>query len=306
MTRQQILDMPNSPVADADVVVWPVPLERTVSFKPGARYAPELVLECCDQLEFFEDSIGWSPFEYLKLCVAPAAPFDEEESLQSAHQRITDLAGQFPDDGLLIALGGEHAITPSIVAARMPDPGHVVFIDAHGDFREQYHGTPYSHACPAWRLHEAGHEVTLIGVRSLFGPEFQAMSRSSRVHLFTDEQLQRDGAWESLGRHLSQIRGPMFLSVDMDGFDPALVPGVGTPQPGGLSWAQACFVADRLMSLSDVTIRGMDIVELVPDEQRVSDMVAAKLLMRCVSHWAAARGYSKRPKSGSQMVVELE
>lgn len=306
MSEQKFLSLPNAPVDQADVVILPVPLERTVSFKPGTAGAPAAIFEISDQLEFFEEDGGWSPFKHMLLSVHPA--FEEPGELAEAewHARLTRHVAAFPTDNLFISLGGEHSITPALVAARMPEAGTVIFLDAHADLRDSYEGSKLSHACPARRLLEQGHDLLMAGIRSVFEAEVDLVEQESRISLFMDWDLRGKGQWESFLQKVSSLQGPVYLSIDMDVFNPSCVPGVGTPQPGGLIWYQMIEIIEALFAKTNIDLRGVDIVELVPEPSRVSDMTAAKLLMKIVSFWGKANGFDARPQAGSQMQIDYE
>jgi agmatinase len=306
MSEQTFLSLPNAPVDQADVLILPVPLERTVSFRPGTASAPEAILEISDQLEFFEEDGRWSPFKHMSLAVVPA--FRESPDLDEAewHSRLSRHVAALPTDNLLISLGGEHSITPALVAGRMPEPGTVVFLDAHGDLRDSYDGSKYNHACPARRLLEQGHKLLMAGVRSVFEEEVELVEKEPRISLFMDWDLRGKGQWESFLQKVSSLQGPVYLSIDMDAFSPSCVPGVGTPQPGGFLWYQVIEIIEALFAKSNIDLRGVDIVELVPEPSRVSDMTAAKLLMKIVSFWGQANGFDSRPMTGSQMQIDYE
>lgn len=300
------LSMPNAPVDKADVLVLPVPLERTVSFKPGTALAPEAILRTTDQLEFFEEDAGWSPFKHMSISVLPA--FADNPALPPAnwHDDLSRFVATLPKDNLFTALGGEHALTPSLVAGRMPEPGTVLFLDAHGDLRSSYEGSKYSHACPVFRLLEQGHQVVMAGIRSVFESEVELIDREPRVTLFMDWDLRGQGQWNSFLDKVRSLSGPLYLSIDMDVFSPSLVPGVGTPQPGGFSWYQMIETLEALFSRPKLDLRGVDLVELVPEPSRVSEMVAAKLLQKIISFWGMAHGFDRKPQTGSQMQVNYD
>jgi agmatinase len=118
---------------------------------------------------------------------------------------------------------------------------------------------------------------------------------------YFDRPLQRSGEWARLLDQLATLRGPVWLTIDMDGFDPALISGVGTPQPGGLSWHQGLEVLETLTHNPALELRGIDILELVPETSRVTDMMAAKLVQKCMSYWGKAQGYGQGPARGSQI-----
>lgn len=299
------LSLPNAPTESADVLILPVPYEQTVTYKGGTRQGPAAILAASDQLEFYEEDAGWCPTEYLKLAVLPAVSLDFE-SEELFHEHLYAHVNNLPADNLLIALGGEHAITPEMVFARMPEGGTVVQIDAHADLRPSYHGSVYNHACPMHRLRERGYGLIQIGIRSLHASEAQRINQDDAITTYFDRSLQHAPTWERMLEQLAALSGPVWLTIDMDGFDPALISGVGTPQPGGLSWYQGVQIIETLMGNQRAVIRGVDILELVPEASRVSDMMGAKLVQKCLSFWGRSQGFHNGPPVGSQVGVEDE
>jgi agmatinase len=300
------LAMPNAHVNEADILLLPIPLERTVSFKPGTADAPRAIVETTEQLEFYEEDAGWSPFKHMKISVLPEFADDKNETDNELHERLAKHVAALPKDNLLIGIGGEHSLTPSLVEARMPDPGTILFLDAHGDMRTSYEGSQFSHACPVFRLLGQGHNIVMAGIRSVYESEVELVAKEPRITLFLDWDLRGKGQWESFLQKVNALDGPVYLSIDMDVFNPAVVPGVGTPQPGGFFWYQMIELLESLFSRKQIDLRGVDIVELVPEPSRVSEMTAAKLLLKVISFWGSAKGYKGRPKTGSQMQIEYE
>jgi agmatinase len=188
----------------------------------------------------------------------------------------------------------------------MPEPGTVLFLDAHADMRISYEGSRYSHACPVTRLLEQGHKIVMAGVRSVYESEVKLIEKEPRVTLFLDWDLRGKGQWESFLQKVNSLQGPVYLSIDMDVFNPSVVPGVGTPQPGGFFWYPMIELLESLFSRKQVDLRGVDVVELVPETSRVSEMTAAKLLLKIISFWGSANGFELKPQTGSQMQVEYE
>ncbi|MCU7843406.1 MAG: agmatinase [Candidatus Thiodiazotropha sp. (ex Monitilora ramsayi)] len=302
---QSFLSLPNAPVESADALILPVPYERTVTYKPGTRQGPAAILAASDQLEFYEEDAGWCPTEYLKLAVLPSVDVDFL-SEQAFHDHLHEHVKKLPGDNLLIALGGEHSVTPEMVFARMPQGGTVVQIDAHADLRPAYHGSIYNHACPMNRIRQREYELIQIGIRSLHANEAELIAQDKAITTYFDRTLQRPAIWERMIQQLASLQGPVWLTIDMDGFDPALIAGVGTPQPGGLSWHQGVEIIETLMGNEDIDICGVDILELVPEPSRVSDMMGAKLVQKCLSFWGKARGFHKGAANGSQIGVDDE
>jgi agmatinase len=302
------MGLPGVAAEEADVLFVSVPLEATVSYESGTSRGPEGIYSASEHLEFLDETLGWCPYQHLELHYATPIVMTDGEVLADHHARIDATVAALPNDraNLLIGLGGEHAITPGLVRPRMPDGGHVIQIDAHADFRREYHGSVFNHACPMFRLREMGYEITMIGIRSFEPDEWDRAMADPGVAIFTDDDLQRGDAFEELLAHLDQLEGPLYLTVDVDGLDPSLVGSTGTPQPGGLHWYQMLDIVDAICGNPDVDLRGLDIVELIPDEARVSSMTVAKLIHYIISHWAWSKGYAERPAIGGQLRVEDE
>lgn len=300
------MSLPNAAPDEADVFILPVPHERTVTYKSGTAAAPEAILAASDQLEFYEEDAGWCPTRHMKVAVlAPLPPLAGEED-SAYHRRLTASVAGLRREPLLLVLGGEHSITPDLLFARMQNSGTVIQIDAHADLRPSYQGSVYNHACPMHRIRAHGYKLIQIGIRSLHETEAETIATDQNITTYLDRVLRRPEGFQKLLRQLASLTGQVWLSIDMDGFDPALVAGVGTPQPGGLSWYQSLEIVDTLMRNRSIDLRGMDIVELVPEPSRVSVMIAAKLVQKCISFWGKARGFHRRPAQGSQLGVADE
>jgi len=293
--------LPNSPIGEADIVILPVPWENTVSYKSGTAAAPEAILDATDQLEYYEEDVGWSPMQHLKVCVTPKVI----ASVAAFHATLAKITVTLPSNNLLIALGGEHSITPTLIKARMPQ-GTVIFLDAHGDLRKSYQGSELSHACPAYRILQQGHFLIMAGIRSLFEDEIERIVSSDKISLFMDRNLRKPEHWQQFLEQLKNLRGQVWLSIDMDVFNPALVAGVGTPQPGGLDWYQVVEILEIVFFNKNIKLQGMDIVELVPEPSRVSEMTAAKLIQKAISFWGKAHNFAQKPLTGSQTLVNYD
>ena len=300
--RYQLL--PNRSLDDTDVIVVPVPYEQTVSYRSGTGRAPAAILAATAQLEYYDEDQRWSPFKHMGITVLP--PFEKRpyESEGGFHRRLEQCAASLPPQPLLLALGGEHSITPALIQGRMDAPGTIVLLDAHADLRREFEGTRFSHACPMHHVREAGHEILMVGVRSLLDEEAARIDADPGLRCFMDRELQRHECWRALLDAINALSGPVWLTIDMDVFNPAAVPGVGTPQPGGLSWYQALTVIEACLFNQRVVLRGCDLVELVPEPSRVSDMIAAKLSHKLISWWGKSQRLDERPEQGSQTEID--
>ena len=304
MKTQQFLALPNADIDQADVLILPVPYDATVTYRPGTARGPAAILAASGQLEFYEEDARWCPFEYLKVSVLENIEQQPAESEENFHARLSETVACLPSSNLFIGLGGEHSITPDMLFRRMPDGGTVIQIDAHADLRPQYHGSIYNHACPMYRIQDRGYELIQVAIRSLHASEAALIDASNNITTFFDRELQQSQNWQGLLDKISAITGPVWLTIDMDGFDSAVIGGVGTPQPGGLTWHQGVAIVETQMNNRQADVRGVDALELVPEENHVSDMMAAKLVQKVISFWGKSRGFDKGEKQGSQTGIK--
>ncbi|NIP19289.1 MAG: agmatinase, partial [Xanthomonadales bacterium] len=201
----------------------------------------------------------------------------------------------YDPDRLIVGLGGEHTVTVGLFRGTrkaIGKPLSLVQIDAHADLRDQYGGDPYSHACISRRLLDDGVEsLVLIGIRSVCPEEVSVIESDPRINVFWADQLQADRE----GHHLQLLRQllhgrDVYLTIDVDGLDPSVIPATGTPEPGGLSWWQACSIVQATAESSSVI--GLDITELAPREGlHAADFAAAKLVYHSINQVAKARGW---------------
>ncbi len=279
----QFLDDGTGPVSVAPeaarAVIIPVPLEKTVSYLTGTASGPEGILRASAQVELYDPELDLSPFQYGLYTVAP---LDCSAPLEEILERLRSLAEERMRAGQkVVCLGGEHSLSLApIQAARRLCPGlSVLHLDAHADLRNSYGGSPHSHACVMRRVLETGAKTVSVGVRSLSRPEMELI-REKRLRLYPAWRF-RSGSypWDEIVSDLSE---EVYLTVDLDVFDPSAVPGVGTPEPGGLGWDDALEMGRALRSAGRNVV-GFDIVELCPRPGSiVSEFFAARLLYKLI------------------------
>lgn len=284
---QDFLEAPQSDPERAAVHVLPIPLEQTVSYGGGTAAGPAAILEASYQLELYDREFDCEPgLLYGVHTLAPVVLGDSP--LQAIEERV---ARDFRPGVLLAALGGEHSLTAPIVRAlceRVEQPLTVVQLDAHADLRDDYQGDPASHACVARRLLEIEQvdEVLQLGIRSLCREEAEFIKNERRVRTwFADDLAQTQ--WKAELAH--RLAGKtVYVTLDIDGLDPSLVPATGTPEPGGLSFNQALEILRLVASRSQVV--AFDCVELAPIEgHHASNFVAAKLVYKAMNIFLARR-----------------
>lgn len=266
-------EVPPRPAEQCLFHVIPVPYEATVSYGGGTAAGPEAILAASDQLELFDgESCPGERGIFTHPPVDCSGPAERVlERVAAATRRALDL------NGLPVLLGGEHSLTYGPLAALRERCGRfgVVQFDAHADLRDSYEGSPWSHACVMRRaVADLDLPLVQIGNRLLCLEEKEARQRYA-VTAWDAPFLCRHGLPEAL----MPVDFPeqVFLTFDVDGLDPSVIPDTGTPVPGGLGWYQALDLAAR--ALAGRRLLGFDVVELAPRPGRiVSDFAAARLV----------------------------
>ncbi len=181
-------------------------------------------------------------------------------------------------------LGGEHSLTLGPVRA-LKNHYHdftILQLDAHSDLRDAYQNTKFNHACVARRMHELGLDIVQIGIRAISAEEARFIEQSDRVRVFFDYELSQDAS--KLDHWLKQLKGPVYVTVDLDVFEPGLMPAVGTPEPGGLHWYRALSILKQVGAQCSVI--GADVVELCPIPGLVGpDFLSAKLVYKMIGYF---------------------
>jgi agmatinase len=279
------LDLKYLPVQDAEAIILPIPYEATTTYGSGTREGPEAILAASRQVELWDEENNWDPSQKVKLTTA--LPIGTEASgPQAMLDKIRKVVQPWVSQGKMVfALGGEHTVTVALVQAvqtRHPD-FTVVALDAHADLRDSYEGTKLSHACTLRRVYELGRPLVLMGTRSYSKEEADLLWVAPRMKLFKAADLNTPEGWAGALDHLRQIPGPVYLTIDLDALDPGVMPAVGTPEPGGLTYSQVLTIISTLTQRGPVI--GLDLVELAPiPGNRVSEFTAARILYKAIGY----------------------
>lgn len=271
---------------DSRVVILPVPLDRTTSYVPGTRNGPREILDASSHMELWDEEVG-ADVHGVGIFTLPAMelPFGEMAPLMAEIRRVA--AEVLARDKFLVTLGGEHSITPPLVeaaAARFSGLS-VLQIDAHADLRDCYMGTPHNHACAMRRSLEYA-PVTQVGIRSMSTEEAEA-APGLNTTLFYDHAMRRDPTW--IDRVVDTLTGPVYITIDVDGMDPAIMPATGTPEPGGLSWYE--ILALLRATIQRKTVVACDLVELSPLPGLMApNFLCAKLIYKILTYRFAGSG----------------
>ena len=273
--------LPEAPdFATARFAVLPLPYEGTVTWLRGTARGPEAILAASANMELYDIETGSEPWRAGIVTMRPVAPADTPEEM---YARITDQAAElFAAGKTVVGLGGEHSVTAGLVeAARRSHPGlSVLQLDAHADTREEYEGSAYNHACVMARVREHC-DIVQVGIRSMDAAEAGGIRRS-RIH-YAHEIGDIGELAEAV---LERLGDQVYITVDLDVFDPAEMPSTGTPEPGGLRYRQVVDLLREICRWRQVV--GFDVVELMPSENnRAPDFLAARLTYQVMAYMLA-------------------
>jgi agmatinase len=264
----------------AQAVVLPIPFERTTSYVPGTRNGPREIIAASSQVELYDEELGREICDVgIHTLPGMESPFAAAEEAFAEMRRVAAwlaTAGKF-----FVALGGEHALTAPLVAGVAErHPGVTVLqIDAHADLRDSYMGDRRSHASAMRRVLEFAPCVQ-VAIRNLSAPEVGAIP-SLATTVFYDWNMREDPDW--MQRVVEKLGEKVYITIDCDGIDPAVMPAVGTPEPGGLNWRELLTLLKLVMSRR--TVVAADVVELCPIPGFVApNFLAARLVYKLIGY----------------------
>jgi len=250
----------------------PVPLEKSVSYGKGARKGPSAILKASWELETFDGTSDPSKSGFYT-----HKPVNCNKSIDNIYNQINyKISSVLKAEKIPVILGGEHTVTSLAVKSvkKNMDNFGVIHFDAHADLKDTYHNNPYSHACAIKRVFDLGCPVMQIGIRSLTEDEESFRKKNSITFydaaIFFNEK-------KPLIKIPDDFPDKIYITIDIDVFDPSLIPATGTPEPGGLMWYQVIDVLKNIIEKKKVI--GFDVVELAPKKNdQSSDFTCAKLI----------------------------
>jgi len=280
-----VLDPAENTYAQSRFALLPIPYDATVSFQNGTRRGPEAIIAASEHLESYDEETELEPID-AGICVLPMLEqhVDGPAAMTAA---IHAAAREVVSDGkFLIGLGGEHSVTPGLVQAVSEKHKNlsVLQIDAHLDLRESYQGSRWSHATAMRRCLEHVTTVVPVGIRNICREELDFM-RAREIVPFMAERCVQNDDW--IPRVVDSLSENVYVTIDVDGFDPAYAPGTGTPVPGGLDWYQATRLLRAVAARRRVV--AADVVEVMPiPGQAVTEFLAARLAYKIMAYVLAA------------------
>jgi len=264
-------------IEKANIVLSTVPYDGTSTWQKGADKGPEAFLHASENMELYDIE---TDSEVYRNGIFMPAPVTENSSPEAMVEAVYSLTKEYIlKDKFVTTFGGEHSISIGAIRAHNEVFKNltVLQIDAHADLRKEYEGSSYNHACA---LYEANENTNLIqvGIRSMDLAEKRVMNL---VNVFFAHDMAQDEFWMDAAIEL--MTDNVYITIDLDGFDPSICPATGTPEPGGLMWYESLEFFKKVFEQKNVV--GFDIVELCPNpDEKSSDFLAAKLYYKLLSY----------------------
>ena len=261
----------------AKIIVFPVPYDDTATWQKGAALGPEAILKASAHVELYDIETDSEVHEQgIHTFQLPHLPGSPEQLARIMRRNVASFIkdGKFP-----VLLGGNHSITPGAVQGIRDyfSDLTVLQLDAHADLRDSYNGSMFNHACVMARVKEVCPAVQ-VGIRSMGREEVNGLDRS-RVS-FARDILSEQGWME---RVVEPLSFNVYVTIDLDVFDPSIIPSTGTPEPGGLDWYQITGLLRKVAQERHVV--GFDVVELMPNQyNKAPDFIAARLVFQFLSY----------------------
>jgi len=282
----------------ARVAIVPVPYDGTSTWLKGADKGPQAIIEASANMELYDIE---TDSEVYRKGIFTDRPVEQklspEDMVEAVRQEVRE---HIRKDRFTVVIGGEHSVSIGSVMAHVEGYGDITVLqlDAHCDLRDKYEGSKYNHACVMARVRELC-PILQVGIRSMDSREKEFLDKS-RVFFADDIQLKTQNSKLKTqnskllaGRPISntgwvdqvvaKLPAQVYVTIDLDVFDPSIMPSTGTPEPGGLLWYEVLALLRAVCDMKNVV--GFDVVELCPDSRnRAPDFMAAKLIYKLLSY----------------------
>ncbi|MCF6269081.1 MAG: agmatinase [Melioribacteraceae bacterium] len=270
---------------NSKIVIYSAPLENTVSYGSGTKNGPREILKASHYVEFYDEESDSELCFEKGIATLPISSFDKLKSKKAIDKVERDVTNLLTDDKFVVMLGGEHTVMLGSVLAhhKKYDDLSILQFDAHSDLRESYEGSKYSHASVMRRVYEFNKNIVQVGIRALCKEEADLI-KSEKIKTFfmrDIRQAETKKKWQNdVVKNLSKN---VYITFDIDGFDPSIVPATGTPEPGGLFWDETLDLIKLVGKKKNIV--GFDLVELAPSKFNTSsNYIAAKLVYKILNY----------------------
>jgi len=288
LTEENFLAIPEPELFDYEkskYIIQQVPYEHTSSYLQGSSKGPAAIISASHFVEFYDEMLDMESYRHGGIATLPAIDFGKNVDADAIALIEQETDKHIKNGKYVISVGAEHTVTFGFVKSHLKKYKNlcVLQIDAHSDLRSSYHDNIYSHASVMARVHELGVPLTQIGIRAQCKEEADLIKSSDIIHTFYAHQIRKNVNW--MEDAIKTLGENVYLTIDADGFDPSVMPCVGTAEPNGLYWDETVTFLQKVFEKKNVV--GFDIVEIAPQEgQILTEYNCAKLLYRLIGFQA--------------------
>lgn len=264
-------------------VIQSAPYEHTSSYLSGSDKGPAAIINASHFVELYDEELEQESYRKGGICTLHPMEFGSKVDKKAINLIEKETARLIADKKFPVTLGAEHTISLGCVKAikEVTPDVCVLQLDAHSDLRESYHDNPYSHASVMYRIHELGVPLTQIGIRAQCIEEARLIKASKNINTFYAHQVRNNPKWAD--EALKTLGKNVYISIDADGFDPSIVPAVGTAEPNGLLWNETLQFLRKVIESRNIV--GFDVVEIAPAKGSIlSEYTMAKLVYKLIGY----------------------
>ena len=277
-SRTSFCGLPKNDIAyaRASAVILPVPFDKTSTWQKGADKGPDAIIKASRYLELYDIE---TDSEVYRQGIFTSKPVHAASSPVLIKKTDSAVSACLRDNKLVVTLGGEHSVSVGVIKAyaRRYKDLSILHLDAHADSRDSYEGSPYNHACVIARVREFTENIVSVGIRSMDVSERTGVNNKK---MFFAHEIHASDKW--MNNAVRLLTGSVYITIDLDVFDPGIMPSTGTPEPGGLGWYQVMKLLSAVAKSKQIV--GFDVVELCPSDSKAPDFLAAKLIYTLLSY----------------------
>lgn len=268
---------------NAKFVIQQLPYEYTSSYLMGSAKGPEAIVRASQFVEMYDEELDTEAYLKNRICTLEPVNFGNKVDAEAIDLIETETTKLLNDDKFVVSIGAEHTVTYGLVKAHANKYNNLSILqfDAHSDLREAYQDNPYSHASVLKRVYDMGLNIVQVGIRAQCIEEAQLIKQSDKLHTFYAHQIRQNTNW--IDEALEKLGDNVYITIDADGFDPSVIPAVGTAEPNGLFWNESVELFRR--TIQEKNVVGFDIVECAPMEGTIlSEYTLAKLAYKLMGY----------------------
>ncbi len=267
------------------IIILQAPLEKTVSYGKGTKNGPKEIIKASHYVEFFDEELNKELCFEKGIATLEEIKFSNLTVKKSIEKIYDEVKKQISEDKFVVTLGGEHSISSATIKAHYNFYKNisVLQIDAHSDLRNSYEGSKYSHASVMARVAEFTTKIVQVGIRAQCKEEYDFI-KTNRIKTFYMREIRNNKYgknWQQ--KVVNELNKNVYITFDVDGFDPSVISATGTPEPGGLFWDETMNLLKQIGKNKNII--GFDVVELAPDKfHNSSNFTTAKLVYKILNY----------------------